>query len=46
MVNTSKRLIKGIRGYSIKIRVGMKRSKEKNRRLVSHKNIKIEVEKS
>ena len=45
-MNTSKRLIKRIRGYSIKIREGMKKSKEKNRRLVSHKNIKIEVEKS
>ena len=45
-MNTSKRLIKGIRGYSIKIREGMKKSKEKNRRLVSHKNIKLEVEKS
>ena len=45
-MDTNKRLIEGIRGYSIKIRVGMKKSKEKNRRLVSHKNIKIEVEKS
>ena len=45
-MNTSKKLIKRIRGYSIKIRVGMNKSKEENIRLVSHKNIKIEVEKS
>ena len=45
-MNTIKRLIKRIREYSIKIREGMKKGKERNRRLVSHKNIKLEVEKS